>query len=126
MCADDVDFAASVDPRKRVNFASDVAIETGVPLFGSIAEALRVGGDTLAADAVMSIGEGTLASRVIGHTHTHARARARAHTHHMSGCGDARIGVVPTDCCCWLAHPWCPQGVEQHCMVSLTSASRNT
>jgi hypothetical protein len=60
MCADDVEFAASTDPRKRVNFASDVAAETGIPLFGSIGEALRVGGDTLVADAVLSIGEGAL------------------------------------------------------------------
>ena len=60
MCADDVEFAASTDPRKRVNFASDVAAESGIPLFGTIAEALRVGGDTLAADAVLSIGEGAL------------------------------------------------------------------
>ena len=61
MCADDVNFAVSTDPRKRINFVSDVAAETGIPLFGSIAEALRVGGDTLAADAVLSIGEGALA-----------------------------------------------------------------
>ena len=58
MCADDLDFAASEDPRKRVNFASEVAAETGIPLFGSIAEALRVGSDTLAVDAVLSIREG--------------------------------------------------------------------
>ena len=58
MCADDLEFAESADARKRVNFAADVAAETGIPLFGSIAEALRAGGDTLVADAVLSIGEG--------------------------------------------------------------------
>ena len=42
----------------KAPFASEVAAETGIPLFGSIAEALRVGSDTLAVDAVLSIGEG--------------------------------------------------------------------
>ena len=58
LCADDLSFAGSEDPRKRVNFAAEAAAEVSIPLFGTIAEAMKVGGATLAVDAVLSIGEG--------------------------------------------------------------------
>lgn len=46
-----------VDQFPKTDMARDVARERNVPIFPTIAEALRVGGKTLAVDAVLSIGE---------------------------------------------------------------------
>ena len=59
MCADSTTYANKKgDPAKRVNFAAETSQAYGIPLFSTIAQAMCVGGDTLAVDAVLSIGEG--------------------------------------------------------------------
>ena len=58
MCADSTTYAQNGDPAKRVNFAAETSQAYRIPLFSTIEQAMCVGGDTLAVDAILSIGEG--------------------------------------------------------------------